>query len=75
MNNTSRITYPIKANASLNDDAVVAQLPINIVQQLGPQEGSGFALHLNRRDLFFRHGCVQYTLDERKAHVELDCDV
>ncbi|QNJ25184.1 hypothetical protein SynSYN20_00842 [Synechococcus sp. SYN20] len=72
MNNTSKITYPIKANASLNDDAVVAQLPINIIDQLGPLEESGFHLMLNRRDLFYKHGLIQYTLGERKAHVELD---
>ena len=72
MYNTTKISYPIKPVASLNDDAVVDQLPINIVQQLGPLEESGFHLGLHRRDLFYRHGLVQYTLGQSKAHVELD---
>ena len=72
MTNTTKITYPIQSIAAINDDAVIAQLPINIVDQLGPQEESGFHLMLNRRDLFYKHGLVQYTLGERKAHVELD---
>lgn len=74
MYNTTKISYPIKPVASLNDDTVVDQLPINIVEQLGPLEESGFVLDLTRRDLFFRHGLVQYTLGESKAHVEFNCD-
>ena len=72
MTNTTKISYPINATASLDDDGVVAQLPINIVEHLGPLEESGFHLMLNLRELFFRHGVVKYTLGERKAHVELD---
>ena len=72
MTNTTKLSYPITPNASLNDEAVVSQLPINIVEQLGSLEESGFHLMLNRRDLFYTRGCVQYTLGERKAYVELD---
>jgi hypothetical protein len=72
MTNTTKITYPIQPIASINDDAVVAQLPINIVDQLGALEESGFHLMLNRRDLFYKHGLVQYTLGSRQVHVELD---
>ncbi len=72
MTNTTKLSYPIKPTASLNDDAVIAQLPVNVVAQLGELEETGFHLILNRRDIFFAHGLVQYTLGQRKVLVELD---
>ena len=72
MTNTTKITYPIQSIAAINDEAVLSQLPINIVDQLGVLQETGFHLMLNRRDLFYTHGLVQYVLGTRQAHVELD---
>ena len=72
MSNSTIISYPIKPIASIDDDAIITQLPTNVVHQLGSLEETGFHLTLHRRDLFFTHGLVQYLLGDNKAHVELD---
>lgn len=58
--------------ASIDDDAVLQQLPINIRHQLGEDEGSGFDLFCHKRELFFQHGMVSYVLGEATALVEID---
>ena len=69
---TASIKYPIKPAASIDDAAVLQQLPINICHQLGDSDGSGFALFTHKRELFFQHGMVSYVLGESSALVELD---
>ena len=71
-NSTATIKYPIKPAASIDDDTVLQQLPINIRHQLGDTDGSGFDLFLHKRELFFQHGMVSYVLGEATALVELD---
>ena len=72
MHNTNTIKYPIKRISFIDDQAVLEQLPINILSQLGEEVGSGFHLELHRRDIEFNHGLVQYVLGETTATVEFD---
>ena len=72
MHNTQQIKYPITRISAIDDDAVLEQLPINIREQLGEEEGSGFHIGLGRRDIEFNKGIVQYVLGETTAVVKFD---
>ena len=68
---STKLSCSIQPTTSLDDKKVLAQLPTNLIEQLGGQEETGFHLFLNRRDIFFERGLVQYFLGQPTVHVEL----
>ena len=72
MTNTKTIQYPVRPLASIDDDAIVQQMPANVMHQLGELQETGYHLIKSRRDLFFDRGDIQYVLGARSATVHLD---
>lgn len=64
--------FEITPPKNIADQEVIAQLPEEIVAQLGELEETGYDLRLSRRDLFFENGMVQYNPYRSPALVDLD---
>ena len=54
------LTLQITSPAGIDDDSVIAQIPNSVRKKLGEEEGSGFNLITNKRDIFFSKGAIQY---------------
>jgi len=63
--------FEITPPKNIADQDVLAQLPEDIVKQLGKLEETGYDLKLSRRDLFFENGLVQYNPYRPQALVEI----
>ena len=78
MNNSNHIfdmtTYEIKRPITImRDDLIVAQLPKQVLKQLGTTViETGFHLGEGRRDLFFENGVAQYKLGSNSITVVID---
>ncbi len=57
---------------SIDDSKVISQLPKQIRKDLGKDEGSGFDLRTNKRDLLFANGYVRYMVNEPTVDVFMD---
>ena len=68
----TQIKYPTRIHKSVDDASVIAQLPTNVVEALGPVQETGYHLMLNRRDIFCEGGVIQYVLGANEATVQLE---
>ena len=63
---------PCKPLEYLNDQAVLDQIPSDVLAMLGNEEGSGFNLDTSIRDLFFSQGVIRYKGDDTTITIEFD---
>ena len=68
----TQIKYPTSIHKAVDDDSVIAQLPTNIIEALGSIQETGYHLMLNRRDIYFNRGVVQYSIGSKEAVVTLE---
>ena len=69
---TSTLKFNIKPVDSIDDTAVLDQLPERILKDLGSSEGTGFDLRTNKRDLFFQKGSVRYGTNDKSVDVFME---
>ena len=72
MNNTTTLTFPMRAVTIMDDKRILSQLPSEIQAQLGEVTDTGFHLGEGRRDYFCTNGCVKYKLGTDRIEVMLD---
>ena len=56
----------------IDDRKVLNLLSKQLVEALGPSEGSGFDLRNNKRYLEFEKGVIMYCLNEPNVTIEFD---
>ena len=62
----------IKAPAGIDDENVIEQIPASVKKKLGADEGSGFNLITQKRDVFFEKGAIQYQAGSTDLDVFFD---
>jgi len=56
----------------IDDKLIMSKVPVYVMEMLGEEDGSGFDLNKNERDLFFVNGRVSYVLDTHSIKIEFD---
>jgi len=68
----TELEFTIKKPGNIRDKEVIAQLPTDIVEQLGDLEETGYDLRLSRRDMFYSGGTVVYSPYKSLCKVTLE---
>ena len=66
------MNLPCQTIDVIDDKLIISRLPVYIMEMLGKEDGSGFDLNTNRRDLFFDNGRVSYILETHSIKIDLD---
>jgi len=68
----TELEFKIKKPGNIRDKEVIAQLPTDIVEQLGDLQETGYDLRLSRRDMFYVGGMVVYWPYKTACQVTLE---
>jgi uncharacterized linocin/CFP29 family protein len=68
----TKVTMPCDTIAVIDDALVMSKIPVYFKEMLGDEDGSGFDLNKNERDLFFVNGRVSYVLETDSIKIEFN---
>ncbi len=63
---------PCQSIKEIDDKYVLSKIPRDVLAMLGEDDGSGYDLNKNQRDLFFSKGQVSYLIGDTSIKVEFD---
>jgi len=69
---TDALRFNIRPVTTIDDETVLNQISTKVLEELGEDEGSGFDLRTNKRDLFFTNGYLRYQVDEPSVEVFME---
>ena len=67
----TELKFKIKKPGNIKDKEVLAQLPSDVVEQLGEQCNTGYDLKYSRREIFFDGGLLEYSPYKNECIVQL----
>jgi hypothetical protein len=70
--NTTKMEIPVKTITAIDDKKIMGYIPADVLAMLGEQDGTGYHLAKDRRDIFFTRGVVQYQPNGKTVTVLID---
>ena len=67
----TEMSIPVKQIKSIDDKHILSMVPRDVLAMLGDNEGSGYDLDKDRRDIFFERGVVNINPTARPFTYEL----
>lgn len=68
----TEMSIPVKQIKSIDDKHILSMVPRDVLAMLGDNEGSGYDLDKDRRDIFFERGVVQYQPNGKTVYLRID---
>ena len=69
---TTTMKIPCQSIKEIDDKYILSKIPRDVLVMLGEDDGSGYDLNKNERDLFFTKGQVSYFIGDTSIKVEFD---
>lgn len=72
MTPATTMQIPCQYIKEIDDKHILSKIPRDVLAMLGEDDGSGFDLNKNKRDLFFTKGLVSYFIGDTSIKIEFD---
>ena len=69
---TTEMSIPCPEIKAIDDKAVIGRIPEDVLAMLGINDGTGYDLSKDRRDIFFERGRISYQPNAKFINVFID---